>query len=101
MQFAEITILVRLGVGALGTFCAILLWSRSRDLAWALVVIGVLVSYVGTIHDTLDGFGLVEWPQFEMFGLPGLPLMLAVLDNLPVLLYSLAFIVVLVRGRAR
>ena len=101
MAFDEISILVKLLVGAVGTFCAILLWSKSRDVAWVLVVIGVLVSYAGIIFDTLDRFGLVVWDEFVVLGLPGFALIQAVLTNLPMLLYSIAFVVVLARGRVR
>ena len=101
MAFDEISILVKLLMGAVGTFCAILLWSRSRDVAWVLVVIGVLVSYAGIIFDTVDRFGLVTWDGFIVAGLPGFALIQAVLANLPMLLYAIAFIVVLTRGRIR
>ena len=101
MVFDEISILIKLLMGAVGTFCAILLWSRTRDVAWVLVVIGVLVSYAGIIFDTLDRFGLVTWDDFIVAGLPGFALIQAILTNLPILLYSTAFVVVLARGRVR
>ena len=101
MAFDEITILIRLLMRAVGTFCAILLRSRTRDEAWVLVVIGVLVSYTGIIFDTLARFGLVTWDDLVVAGLPGFALIQAVLANLPMLLYSIAFVVVLTRGRVR
>jgi hypothetical protein len=101
MTFDEIAILLKLVVGALGTFCAILLWSRSRDTSWILVVIGVLVSYAGIIFDTLDRFGLIALEEFELGNLPTLSLIQAVLSNLPMLLYAIAFVLVLRRSRVR
>ena len=51
--------LSRLGVGAIGTFFAILLWSQTRDAAWVLVIIGTLVAYAEVVFSTLEGFGIV------------------------------------------
>ena len=101
MAFGEIATLTRLFIGAVGTFCAILLWSRTRDVSWVLVVIGVLISYAGIIFDTLDRFGLVTLDDLEVAGLPALSLIQAVLSNFPMLLYALAFIIVLRRSRIR
>jgi hypothetical protein len=90
--------LSRLGVGALGTFFAILLWSQTRDAAWVLVIIGTLVSYVEVVFTTLESFGIVN---NEMFNLSGFPVLRIVLANLPMALLACAFIVVVARRRPR
>jgi hypothetical protein len=101
MQPSEIAILVRVCVGAVGTFCAILLWAKTRDIAWVLVVTGVLLSYAGIIFATLAGLGLFGWEEKPVLGLPAGDLARLLLDNLPTLLYSAAFLVVVARRRAR
>ncbi len=101
MQLTEIGVLVRLCVGAVGTFCAILLWARTRDIAWVLVVTGVLLSYGRIIFDTLSRLGVLEWEETALLGLPAGELVQLVLDSLPTLLYASAFVVMLARQRLR
>ncbi len=101
MQLSELSTLVRLCVGAVGTFCAILLWARTRDVAWVLVVTGVLLSYAGIIFGTLAGLGLLGWEDTPVFGLPAGDLARLVFDSAPTLLYSAAFLVAVARRRAR
>ena len=91
-------ILSRLGVGAIGTFFAILLWSQTRDASWVLVIVGTLVSYVEIVFTTLERFGIVSG---EMFMLSGLPLLRILLANLPMVLYICAFISMIARRRLR
>jgi hypothetical protein len=101
MDLTEIGVLVRLCVGAIATFCAILLWARTRDLAWILVVTGVLLAYAGFIYDALTWLGLLPWEEEKVFGLSAGLLAHLALDNLPTLLYTAAFIVALARLRLR
>jgi len=94
--FDFVIVLSRLLIGAAGTFFAILLWSQTRDLAWVLIIIGVLVSYAEIVFTTLERFGIVG---SELWYLAGLPVFKLLLVNLPLLLYTLAFIVVMRRRR--
>jgi hypothetical protein len=99
MEIAEISILIRLAIGAVGTFFAILLWSKSRDSAWVLVVIGTLISYTEIIFSTLVNLRLVQPDAFFLFGLEGFPLVHTVLVNLPMIFFTIAFIIVISRRR--
>ena len=101
MQMTEIATLVRLCVGAVGTFFAILLWARTRDVAWVLVVTGVLLSYAAIIIDTLARFELLAWESQIVLGIPAGQLAHLALDNTPTVLYCAAFAVVLARHRLR
>jgi len=93
-----IVILSRLGVGAIGTFFAILLWSQTRDSAWVLVIIGTLVSYAAVVYTTLETFGVVS---VQIGLLPGFPLLEVLLANLPMVFYVCAFISMIARKRVR
>ena len=99
MEFVEISVLIRLAVGAVGTFFAILLWSKSRDTAWVLVVIGTLISYTEIIFTTLVGLKIVRPDAFFLFGLEGFPLMQTILVNLPMIFFIGAVLVVISRRR--
>jgi hypothetical protein len=90
--------LSRLGVGAVGTFFAILLWSQTRDAAWVLVIIGTLVAYAEVVFSTLESFGIVP---AEYFNLSGIPVLRLALVNLPMLFLTCAFIAVIARRRPR
>ncbi len=101
IQLTELSVLVRVCVGAVGTFCAILLWAKTRDVAWVLAVTGVLLSYGGIVFEALSGLGLFGWEEQPLFGLPLGQLARLAFDNIPMLLYSAAFLVVVARQRLR
>jgi hypothetical protein len=98
-SMAEFTVILsRLGVGAIGTFFAILLWSQTRDSAWVLVIIGTLVGYAAVVYTTLERFGIVSG---QIGLIPGFPLLQVLLANLPMVFYICAFISMIVRKRIR
>ncbi len=99
MEFSAIlTTLVRFFLGAVATFFAILLWSRTRDLAWILIVIGVLISYADTVYTTLEAFGIVGGELLYLYGIALFPFLLG---NAPLVFFILAFIVMISRKRYR
>ena len=54
----QILILGRLVLGALAAFFAIMLWSRTRDTAWMLIVIGIIAAYAEIAYSILEIFGI-------------------------------------------
>jgi len=85
---------IRLGGVAFTTFLSIILWSRTRDPAWMLVVIGVIAGYADILYSILKEFGLVP---------PGVPAWLGaalpdlIIPVLPWFFFSLAFFLMLTR----
>jgi hypothetical protein len=79
-----------LALGAFATFCAILLWSRTRDLAWTFVIIAVILSYADIALSTLRGFGILG-P--DLLSYRGIPVLQIALDNLPLLFSGIGFLV--------
>jgi hypothetical protein len=63
-----------------------------------LVIIGTLVAYAEIVYTTLEAFGILS---AEYFNLSGIPVLRLVLANLPMLLLTCAFIVVIARRRLR
>ena len=51
-------ILCRLVLGALASFLAIMLWSRTRDTAWIFAIIGTIIAYVQTVYSVLNLLGI-------------------------------------------
>jgi hypothetical protein len=83
-------------LGAFATFCAILLWSRTRDMAWTFVIIGAIVSYADIVLTTLSGFGILGEDLLRYRGIPVLQMALA---DLPLLFSGIGFLVAVSRKR--
>ncbi len=95
---APLLIVSRLTVTAVTTFLAIVLWSRTRDLAWMLMVVGTVAGYADILYGLLARFGVI--PEGPLAA-PGVPLAVLILSNLPTLLYGSAFAVMVARKRIR
>ena len=89
-----IYILCRLGLGAVAAFLAILLWSRTRDLAWMLMVMGAIASYAETVYSMLELFGVIgnNAPRIG-----SMPVASIVLPCLPMAFFIAAFSVMVAR----
>ena len=95
MDWGEIVyILSRLGLGALASFLAIMLWARTRDVAWMLMIIGVIAAYVETVYAILGIFGINAG---YLFVIGTVPLVAIILPNLPIVFFVAAFAVMVVR----
>jgi hypothetical protein len=88
----------RLAVVAVATFLAIILWSRTRDTAWMLVVIGTIASYADIILTLLSQFGVVDIAKFSIGDIPYGRILFA---NLQFVFYSIAFLIMIIRKRNR
>jgi hypothetical protein len=53
-------IICRLVLGAVSSFLAILLWSRTRDTAWILVIISAIIGYVEVVYSILNLLGIIS-----------------------------------------
>jgi hypothetical protein len=93
-----IVVLSKLVLGAVATFLAILVWSRTREAAWVLVVSAVIASYAGIVYSALKTFGIVTEDALVVSGIPVAEL---VAQDLPELLFIAAFAAFLIRRRGR
>lgn len=99
MNTGEIVYLVsRLATAAIAAFLAIVLWSRTRDLAWMLIVIGAIASYADIIFGLLAELGIVDESRFTLLGVP---LGRVLLSNLQYLFLCAALVVMIRRKRLR
>ncbi len=99
MNAGDIAMLVsRLAVMAVAAFLAILVWSRTRDIAWMLVVIGTVAGYADVLYSTLTRVGVIAE---DAGSVAGVPLAAIAFANLPYLLFSIAFLVMIARKRLR
>jgi hypothetical protein len=100
-----IYILSRLILGALASFFAIMLWSKTRDPAWMLMVSGTIAGYAGIVYSTLGVLGItggaalqaeIPFPQAE-FPQGSIPVAALILANLPACCFIAAFLVMIAR----
>ncbi len=99
MSPADTILLVsRFATSAVAAFLSILLWSRTRDLAWMLIVIGVISSYADILFGLLARLGLVDESRFALLGIPVGRILLS---NLPYLFLCAALLVMISRKRIR
>jgi hypothetical protein len=82
--------------GAFATFSAIYLWSRTRDMAWTLVIIGAIVSYTDIVFATLESFGILE---ATLFVYNGIPIVRIVLANAPLVFTGIGLLLAASRKR--
>jgi hypothetical protein len=95
MDIGEIILVSsRLILGALAAFFAIMLWSKTRDVAWMLMVIGTITAYVETVYSILELFGITV----SAANIGSVPLTSIVLPNLPVIFFIIAFVVMVIRS---
>ena len=86
----------RLALGAFATFGAILLWSRTRDLAWTFLIIAAILTYADIVLGTLRSFGILGEDLLTYRGVPVLQIAVA---DLPLLFAGTGFILAAVRRR--
>lgn len=94
MSDAVLLMMIQLISGALGTLFAILLWAKTRDSAWMLVIIGVILWYGRILFEALETFGIA---RLEL-SIRALNLIaLSALENLPIVFITLGIIVMINR----
>lgn len=99
MDAGQITYIVsRLVLGALASFFAIMLWSKTRDVAWMLMVIGTIAAYIETVYSILDIFGIAGKEAFLIGSVPAAAI---VLPCLRTAFFIIAFMIMVFRKYRR
>jgi len=80
--------------GALAAFFAIVLWSKTRNVAWMLIAIGTICSYVEIIYSVLSLFGITGVQL--MIG-SNIPVAKILLSNLKTGFFIAGFLVTIIR----
>ncbi|MCR5288606.1 MAG: hypothetical protein K6E51_01285 [Treponema sp.] len=88
--------IIKLCLGGFTAFFAILLWSKTRDIAWMSIVAGAITTYVGIVFDLLVMLGIIVPGGILLWGVPVAVLVFTII---PSLFYILGFIVMLTRNR--
>lgn len=91
-----ITVILKLSFGFFSAFTAVLLWSKTRDEAWLMMVLGIIVMYAGTVFSVLDSFGISHYDIIMYKGYSVLRLGFMIL---PFFFFTLGFLIFLYRIR--
>jgi hypothetical protein len=84
----------RLILGAAAAFLAIMLWSKTRDTAWMLIVIGTITAYIAIVYSILEISGFtagIDW------FIGSVSLVAIALPALSMFLFIAAFLVMIIR----
>ena len=93
-----IYILSRLILGGVASFLAIMLWARTRDTAWMLIVMGTIAAYGETIYTIVNLFGL---DSGNIVSIGSMSLLSILLPCFPMLFFIAAFAVMVTRKYRR
>lgn len=97
MESSEILLyIVKLVLGGILAFLAIMLWSRTRDAAWMSLVAGVVTTYAGLAYELFVKLGIILESRLEFFGIPVSSLIFTIV---PSIFFILAFILMLFRTK--
>ncbi|MCR4821537.1 MAG: hypothetical protein K5873_01530 [Treponema sp.] len=88
--------IIKLILGGIIAFLAIMLWSRTRDYAWMFLVLGAVTAYSSIVFDLLLKLGFIKSRQIILLG-NDISLIQLLLLILPSLCTIIAFIIMLHR----
>ena len=91
-----ILLTVRITAGFISSFLAIWIWSKTRDAAWLMIVLGTLFYFGDTLLWILDQVGI---PVFSILTVNGISLIRLLTAVLPFIFFSIGFIIFLIRKR--
>lgn len=89
-------VITRLIFGAAAAFFAIILWSKTRDAAWILMVLGAISTYIETVYSILGMLGIT---QGVMLTLGSVPVATIIFACLPTSFFIAAFCVMLYKKK--
>ncbi len=84
---------IKLVLGGLAAFLAIVLWSKTREAAWVALIAGVLSAYAGIVFEFLVSVGVTFPATGHSFGeIAGLPPLILIFTIIPRLFFIAALI---------
>lgn len=97
MQQSDLILfIIKLVLGAIAAFLAIMLWSKTRDAAWMSLVAGAVTSYAGIVYEMMIKLGIIVPGGISVAGIPLATLLFTVI---PSLFFITAFILMIIRSR--
>lgn len=84
--------IIKLILGGIVAFLAILLMSKTRDAGWMFMVAGFILSYAAMLYELLIDLGVLTLGSINLFGIPVTTL---ICTAVPSLCFIIAFIIML------
>ncbi|MBR1723055.1 MAG: hypothetical protein IJ727_11350, partial [Treponema sp.] len=92
---------IKLFLGGVIAFLAIMLWSRTRDFSWMFLVLAAVTGYSSIVFNLLLKLGLVTTREIDVLG-NKISLVQLLLTVIPGIFVIIAFILMLIKtGRER
>lgn len=88
--------IIKLFLGGVIAFLAIMLWSRTRDFSWMFLVLAAVTGYSSLVFDLLLKLGFVTSRLINVLG-NEIPLVQLLLTIIPSLFVIIAFILMLIK----
>lgn len=88
--------IIKLFLGGVIAFLAIMLWGRTRDFSWMFLVFAAVTGYSSIVFDLLLRLGFVTAREISILG-NEIPLVQLVLAIVPGLFVIMAFILMLIK----
>ncbi|MBQ0039098.1 MAG: hypothetical protein KBS64_01555 [Treponema sp.] len=87
-QTELILYIIKLVLGGIAAFAAILLWSKTGEAAWMCIIAAIVIGYAGTVYSLLVEMGILSVDRLKVGSLPLTSLIFAVV---PPVFYILGF----------
>lgn len=62
--------IIKLILGGIAAFLAIIVWNKTRDSSWMAIVGGIIISYAQTVYNLLIHLGILSVDRLAVFGIP-------------------------------
>lgn len=89
---------IKLVLGGIAAFLAILLWSKTREAAWTAVIAGIITAYAGIVYNVLIVFGIAV-EKSSVPAIAGINIITLLFTTIPQLFFIAGFIIALVSRR--
>lgn len=96
LQAEVVFYIIKLVLGGITAFLAILVWNRTRDVVWMALASGAIISYAGLVYELLVKLGIAGNTGPELFGISLVSLLFVLI---PSIFFALAFILLILRTR--
>lgn len=83
---------VKLVLGGIAAFFAILLWSKSRNGGWMCLVSSVIINYVGILFEMMSELGLFTLKNITFFGIPVVELSFIAVSGILLIIALILFV---------
>ena len=87
--------IIELVLGGIAAFFAILLWSKTRDVAWMALIAGIVTSYAKTVYKLLVELGIIFISNSNIIEFFNIPLTTILFSVVPPLFFITGFVLML------